>query len=311
MANRRRIGNLVGIAIGLLGLGFVGIRLADDWPSVTEALSDANWWLVALALILGLAGMTTIGLNWHFILRDLGAEVPSVQASLHQYFVGQLGKYVPGGIWPIVGRAEMAHRGGASRTAAYGGTLMSLAATYLASLLTAALLLASSLLRGDSPSWAVWLLFLIPVGILLLHPRALNWAIGWMSRVLKRELSIQLPSWSRSITTIALHVPSWLAISGATWLISKALGGDVGFDLIGVATCIAWFLGFVVIGLPGGIGVREAVFVSLASPLGPSLAATVALVARAIFVIVDLVGAGLSTGIHWARASETPKPGPG
>jgi uncharacterized membrane protein YbhN (UPF0104 family) len=132
-----------------------------------------------------------------------------------------------------------------------------------------------------------------------------------MTRILKRDLSIEIPSWSTSIKTILLHVPSWLAIAGATWLVSLALGGNVAFDLIGVATCIAWFLGFIVIGLPGGIGVREAVFVSLAGPLGAPLAATIALVARVIFVVVDLLGAGLFTAIHWARSSGTPKPDPG
>lgn len=308
MPRRRVIGNLVGIAIGLVGLGFVVVRLASDWPAVTDSLGDADWWLLVYALLVGLVGMTIIGLNWRVILRDLGASTGSVRSNLHQYFVGQLGKYVPGGIWPVVGRAEMAHRGGTNRAAAYAGTLLSLAATYLAALLTAALFAASALVRGERIGWWGWLLLVVPVGLMALHPRVLTWGVQLMSRLAGREISLQVPTWSKSVWMVSRHIPAWLAISFATFLVSAALEGGATFDQVGVATCVSWFLGFVVIGLPGGIGVREAVFVSLiGSAVGDSVGATVALLARIVFIAVDLVGAGVSTGVHWSTSSETPR----
>lgn len=300
---RRRIAGVVGIAIGLLGLVFVAIRLAGDWPAVTDALSGAVWPLILLAVAVGVAGMTTIGLNWHWMLREAreGASVHA-RASLYQYFVGQLGKYVPGGVWPIVGRAEMAHRGGASRTAAYGSTLLSLGSTYLAALMTAAIFMAILGLRGGGSSWAVWLVLVVPVGLVLLHPRVVSRVVSVVSRISGRNLDLPVASWSRSVSIVLLHLPAWLAISGATYLVSQALGGGASFDRVGVATCVAWFLGFVVIGLPGGLGVREAVFVALVAPMDPAIAAAVALVSRVVFVVVDLVGAGLSTGWHLSRS---------
>lgn len=194
---------------------------------------------------------------------------------------------------------------------AYAGTLLSLASTYLAALLTAALLLAVAVARGAGSTWEIWVIALIPIGILLLHPKVMSRVVGIMSRLTRRDLKLPIPTWAQSISMVALHIPSWLAISAATYSVSEALGGDLAFDRIGVATCVAWFLGFVVIGLPGGIGVREAVFVSLTAPLGPSLAAAVALVSRVVFVLVDLVGAGASTGWHWTRSSGKPTSGRG
>ncbi|MFP4555107.1 MAG: lysylphosphatidylglycerol synthase domain-containing protein [Actinomycetota bacterium] len=301
-ATRRRITGFIGIAIGLLGLVFVIIRLARDWDVVTDALAAARWPLVFLALVVVIAGMTIIGLNWHSMLRDAGGPSAPQRASLHQYFVGQLGKYVPGGVWPIVGRAEMAHRGGASRTAAYGSTLLSLGSTYLASLMTAATFMAIVGLRGGGSSWAVWLVLVVPIGLLLLHPQVVSRVVSLVSRVFGRTLDLPIASWQRSVTIVVLHLPAWLAISAATYLVSQALGGGASFDRIGVATCVAWFLGFVVIGLPGGLGVREAVFVALTTPMDPAIAAAVALVSRVVFVVVDLVGAGLSTGWQLTRS---------
>lgn len=296
--NKRRISGLVGLIIGVLGLAFVTIRLIRDWSTVVEAFSSARWLLAVGALAVGLLGMTTIGLNWHRILRDLGFVANRRRTSLHQYFVGQLGKYIPGGIWPIVGRAEMAHRGGATRSAAYAGTLLSLGSTYLAGLLTAAAFLAVLGLGGDEPGWTIWLVAIIPIGLLALHPSVLTQTMRWASRISKRQLEVPIPKWSRSVTLVVLHIPAWLAISAATYLVSESLGGGASFGRVVVATSVAWFLGFVVIGLPGGIGVREAVFVSLVSPMDPAIAAAVALVSRVVFIVVDLAGAGLSTGWH-------------
>ncbi len=42
----------------------------------------------------------------------------------------------------------------------------------------------------------------------------------------------------------------------------------------------------------GEVGVREVVFVAAAGSLDPGLAATVAVVARLAFVVVDAIGAG-------------------
>lgn len=299
---RQRVTGLVGIAIGLVGLVFVIIRLGQDWDAVTNALSSARWPLVLIAVVVGIAGMTTIGLNWHWMLRDAGGASVHPRASLHQYFVGQLGKYVPGGVWPIVGRAEMAHRGGTSRTAAYGSTLLSLASTYLAALMTAAGFMAVVGVRGGGSNWAVWLVLVVPIGLLMLHPQVVSRVVSVVSRISGRTLDLPIASWSRSVTIVLFHLPAWLAISGATYLVSQALDGGVSFDRIGVATCAAWFLGFVVIGLPGGLGVREAVFVALVAPMDPAIAAAVALVSRVVFVVVDLAGAGLSTGWHLSRS---------
>lgn len=301
-AARQRITGLIGIAIGVIGLAFVVVWLAQDWPEVTEALSTARWPMVLAAVGLGIVGMTTIGLNWYGMLRDLGVRSADPRSSLHQYFVGQLGKYVPGGIWPIVGRAEMAARGGVGRAPAYASTLLSLGSTYLASLMTAAVFMAIVGLAGGGSSWAVWVILLVPLGIILLHPMVVSRVVDLAARVSGGRPDLPVAPWGRAVALVLLHFPSWFAISAATYLVSEALGGGVGFARIGMATCIAWFLGFVVIGLPGGLGVREAVFVTLATPMDPAIAAAVALVSRAVFVVVDLTGAGLSTGWHLSKS---------
>jgi uncharacterized membrane protein YbhN (UPF0104 family) len=56
--------------------------------------------------------------------------------------------------------------------------------------------------------------------------------------------------------------------------------------------------GFLVIVVPSGLGVREAMFVALTqAALGGPTAATVAIVSRLVFVAGDLLGAAIAAGM--------------
>ena len=58
---------------------------------------------------------------------------------------------------------------------------------------------------------------------------------------------------------------------------------------------LSWIVGFVLVPVPGGVGVREAAFVAAAGSLDPGIAAATAVAARALFVVVDALGAALGT----------------
>lgn len=284
----------LGLAIGVAGLVFVISRLVSDWEAVSDALRHARQPLLLLALLAGLASMSSIGLVWRGILHHLGSRLTAGD-SLHRYFVGQLGKYVPGGIWPVVGRAEMARRSGVGGRVAYLSTVYSLVATYAGALATAAI---ASLPLTQEPAgwwWSPWLLPGLILGVLLLHPRVLTGVIGWVRRFAPSVETIPIPRWIEAIRTVVVHVPAWVGISVATWLVVSAYGGTTPLPALLVVTPLAWLAGFVVVASPGGLGVREAVFVAVITPWDPELAAAIALTARLVFVLVDLIGAGLST----------------
>ena len=135
------------------------------------------------------------------------------------------------------------------------------------------------------------------VGALLLHPQVLRRVVAILGRLSASVRRIEVPRWRETIGAIALHIPSWIGISTATWLVVIAYGGAAPWWALLLVTPLAWLAGFVVIASPGGIGVREAVLVAAISPWDPELSAAIALTARLIFVIVDLLGAGLSTAV--------------
>jgi uncharacterized membrane protein YbhN (UPF0104 family) len=287
----RRLSEFLGLAIGLAGILFVVRVLNLQWSVVVSSVQAADLAILLLAFLLGLAGMTQIGLGWRRALALVGEQRP-VADTLFRYFVGQLGKYVPGGIWPVLGRSEMARRAGISAKAAYSSTLLSLGATYLAAIMTAVLAFPLGLDESSGPSVPqIWVLALLPFGLLALHPRVLSLLNRAGTPLTGAIPTTEIPAWRVSLRLVARHIPAWLAISFATMAVSIALGGAGDVWNLVFATSLSWVVGFLIVPVPGGLGVREAVFIATATSLTPALAATVAVTARLLFVAIDATAA--------------------
>ena len=289
-SRRAKVGSSVmGLVLATAAVVFVTRSLVRDRAQIGDALADASLWWVAAGVALAVAGMTAIAVPWRHAIRLLGADMPNREI-VSRYFVGEIGKYVPGGVWPILGRGELARRWGVGRAPAYGSVLLSLLALYLAAMLVVVAGL-PALVSGGDGSGPVGVLLLLPVGLAALHPRAISVATGLVERVSGRSIAIEVPSWRSSVGLVARYVPSWLAIGGATWAVARALDPSAGVLEVGTAAVLSWLVGFVLVPVPGGVGVREAAFVAAAGSLDPGIAAAVAVGARAIFVVVDAAGA--------------------
>ncbi len=289
--NPSRRSRSIGVIVGLVGLAFAAYAVYLSRDELTGADLDAAVLLAAMGI--GLAGMFTVGANWLRIMRKLGATVPSL-GGMRWYYVGQLGKYIPGGLWAVLGRSELASRDGVARSIAYPSVAMSLITTYAAAAATGGLFLAfgSSGAAGKA-GWLVGSLAMIGITVAVLSEAVIGRINALTSRF---GTTVTLPSASPrlSSTAIALTMPAWVAIGAATSVTASALGFDPDTVDVVAATSYAWLAGFLVLPLPGGLGVREAVFIALWG--GPaSEAAAIAVLARIVFILVDLTGAAVSS----------------
>jgi len=295
--NRSRLVNLGGIVIGVAGVAFVGARIVRDREAIADAMSSAEpGWLV-VGGVAGTIAMALIGLNWLLIIRHAGAAAPW-RRGMAWFFVGQLGKYVPGGIWPIVGQAELAHRDATPRGVAYSSTAMSMVATFLGAASVAAItgLISSSGHRLASLALAVLLVLLLAAVAIPSVRRACD---RLARRVTTRELRLPDGRWFALL--VARHLPVWLAFAGMNVFAVVALGVDVDGQLLVeliFVTCVSWMAGFVVVGVPGGIGVRETIFISMTTAsLGAGVAVSAAVLSRIVSIAVDLLGAAVAAAV--------------
>ena len=122
-----------------------------------------------------------------------------------------------------------------------------------------------------------------------------DWRVPLSSPVSFRSrafaIRVPLPVISSAVMSYAF---AWLAIGLTTLLAAKALDLPIGLVDAVALTAAAWLAGFVIVFVPGGVGVREATFVALApEALAPSQALAIALVTRLLFVAADMVGLGV------------------
>ena len=294
-----RISSLLGIAIGIAGVAFVARTLISKWSEVTDAFSQVNAVNLVLSLLLGLAAMTSIGWIWVTMIVARSHNVRHRNA-MSWYFTGQLGKYVPGGIWPIVGRAELAVRNGIPRIDAYASTGLSLVTTYAAAVVTIGIGAAAT--TGHRLIAILIAIALMAAYASFSQPSLRAVIIRVASRISSSASSLTDPQ--RLVRLTVLHIPAWLLMSLSTSVTATAFGANIGIADMLFITTTSWLAGFVVVGVPGGIGVREAVFTSLAGGIiGTPMAVSLALMSRVVFIAVDLSGALISNVISRLNSS--------
>ncbi|WP_029136100.1 lysylphosphatidylglycerol synthase transmembrane domain-containing protein [Nakamurella lactea] len=294
---RRKLAALsvvVGTVLALACLWFVGAQFARDWNRSKELLANARWAWLILAVPLALTGMTMLGMVWRSVLAALGTTVRRRQLFVW-YQIGMLGKYIPGGIVQVVGRAELATRGGVPRSTAYNSVALSMGATYICGALVSAILLPFALADRGSVGSIWWILLVIPIGLAALHPKVLGLLFRLAEKAFGGADDRQVPSWGASVVLVARHAPGWLVNGLACWVCALAFAPSAPIGTVVFAGIISWVGGFLVIFVPSGAGVREAMFVALAAPVigGPAAAAT-AIVSRLVFVLGDVLGALLA-----------------
>ena len=302
---RRRAAQLttvVGLLIGGLTCAFVVRTLSSEWSEVREAVLDASPAWVAACFLLCIASMTSIGWVWTDVLALLGAPVRRSRA-LAWYYIGELGKYLPGGVWPVLGRGELARRNGpVPGPRAYASVALSLVTLYLAAMLVAVGLLPFAL-GDDGPGAAAFVLVLLPLGLAALHPRVIEPLLGLVRRVTKRPLAMEVPPWRDTVVVVLRYVPTWVCIGGATAAMAQAIDPGASPTRVAFAAVLSWTAGFLAVPVPAGAGVRETVFIA-ASGLSPELGATVAVATRVLFIVVDGGGAAVA-GAYLRRVRQT------
>src|SRR5689334_12797681 len=101
------------------------------------------------------------------ILSGLGSQLP-VRPSARFYFVGQLGKYIPGSIWPVLAQMELGHDHNIPRCRSAAALVIAIMVSLATGLIVTVLTI--PFIDGDRYPTLWWLLVPIPILGALLSP---------------------------------------------------------------------------------------------------------------------------------------------
>lgn len=283
---RSRVYFTLRLALALVGLAFIGAALASALRDPTlSVLPSATSFLAAVTMVV--VGLWAAVAGW---ARLLGSPItPNVARG---FLLAQLGKYVPGGIWQIVGQVGHATStidvGGRRATLAYlVSVVVQITAGLVVGLPIVALSEAPGWIRGTVAAAAVVMVALIVEYRLL---RRILLALPWI-RSAGQDRDELMPPRSALLYACGTSSIAMLA-AGAVFVV--AYRAPAGSYLVETAPAyaLAWTIGFLAVPFPAGLGIREAALLLLI-PGGSSTAIVAAsAIVRVIYIVGELVAIG-------------------
>lgn len=297
---RRRLLTAVraGFVLAAVGLGVAAI--ARDLDGFRAALATIGASRAAAALALVVVGLLVSAEVWRTSVVPVTGALTR-PASRAIFFVSQLGKYIPGGLWTIAAQVDLARRYGLRRSAMGVGALLYLGFHVATGVVVAAVLVplgTPGLLREQA--WVPVVGVLSVIGLL---PPVLDRVVRLGLKVL-RQPPLPAPLTARDIARpVGWLVVVWAAFGLATYVVAaplvaaepaaagSAVGGPAATLLVlsvgGFA--LAWVVGVLVLPAPAGVGAREvALVLALAPVLSVTQATSVAVVLRVAHAVADL-----------------------
>jgi len=279
------------------------IRHGSEWLSEIAQLSwEPDPLLIMLSALLLFISLWLTPFAWIWISRKLGSK-SSYSELRGVWFVSHLGRYVPGKIWLFIGRAGYLKSTGMStlnsalapvyelmHTASAVGVITLFAALFFPEFLNSNILRTTAIIAGIC-------MLVLP----LLHPvqkYVYRFKENKNSKTSSSDTADRIqflrPGFSIKITALFSTV---FIIRGLSLFVLLAA---LGISSKGVLVCIAatplsWLAGYIVFLVPGGIGVREAVTISMIagpSETGPILAAVLG--QRLLLALIEVILAGIS-----------------
>ena len=266
---KKRLFAALKVLIFLAVCGCVGWKLYTSWGTIQEFPWTPNYPLLALAGICYAVAFIPAAVFWRYVMQTLGQK-PGAYEAFRAYYIGHLGKYVPGKAFVLVIRAGLLNHEKTKITAA-GASVFVETMTMMAVGAFIAAMIAVIGFRQTEHGHLPWLVALgVMVGTMLpILPPVFHFVA---KRLKKFNVELEGLSFKTLAVGWLLNIPVWIMLGVSLWLTMQGLGvksesimTELPFCILAVSLSIV--AGFASM-LPAGLGSREAVmiFVLIATP---------------------------------------------
>lgn len=273
----RRLGpwlrRLISVTLIVLIIYFLVAPVLREWNSVEARIGRIEIWRILLAVAMYAAGLFIFRAEtWRSLLAGLGQRLPA-RATARVWALGHLFRYIPGRAYQIA-RMELTRPLGPSAVQVNVATRLEGALMLISAAVVAMVSLWLVAFARVGPDWHPLLFLaalLIPTALLLTIPRLFYGVVPAATGLWRRGAEAR----------IRIHGPRLLLLTlweilGLIWqsiaislLIGSALSSEGHWWVIAGAWSCGWAAGHLARFAPGGIGVREIVFVAVLSVLLP------------------------------------------
>jgi uncharacterized membrane protein YbhN (UPF0104 family) len=301
-ASTSRLRQISGFVVLAVVLGGVALTVARNWRDFVHSMHQISVTGAVLSLVFGIVGVGGTFMEWRAVLRGLGVNF-GVRDGAQVFFVSQLGKYLPGSVWPIVIQMEAGRTRGASRRTMLAANLVTVVLGLATGVVIAGALLPFSYPSALHRFW--WALAALPLVLVLAHPRSMPFLLDGALRLVHRPpLGVQMSA-ADTARASAWAMVGWIGLGLHLAVLVAAMGKPTAglYVLCIGAMGLAVTAGILFIPAPAGAGLREVVLgyvLVVVVTSGQALAVVVA--SRVLLIAADLLLAAVF-GLTRARQS--------
>lgn len=288
----------------------VAVVVAFLWRTIVGAWNDLMAhprhvdfsWLVAAGAFYLLASLFC-GVFWHRILRALGQNV-RLTTAIRAFFVGHLGKYVPGKAMVVILRAGMVRGPGVDASLAVVSVFLETLTMMSVGSILAAIVLAVWFRGHNDQSMFFWgSLGMAAVAGLPTLPPIMRWLVrlagfgkiepATLEKLRAIGFKIILLGWF-------LNIFNWIALGLSYWAVLKSIGAEANLaanlHLYIASVAFSTVIGFLSC-VPSGAIVREGALVESAKIMLPNLSGTEALLASVLLRLASIAAELFIAGV--------------
>jgi len=261
-AHNKAILSLLGRLALAAVLCFAIYYIHRNWQGIRQVKHHFTAQILILAALCSFAGYVARGSVWALVSYEITGIRMHVLEAFRISSISWLGRYIPGKIWSLVGKAYMSapsRKELPQYAAAVALDTLWLQVTAVALVLcVASFSPAARPHLGQYQNLCLTMLFAL---LFLCDPHVLAYSFNTVARILGRP---SLPRRPRYLSLLALLLVDAFAIvcwaSAFTVLASGILPVTIpDFPFCLAVFAIAWVAGFAVLFAPGGIGVRDSI----------------------------------------------------
>lgn len=301
MTNKQAIKTILSWLVVALIFFLIGKNIVKNYNEIKDHLKELDFMLLGLAFFVLFLPMFFLTYLWQAILKSMGLKL-TYNETFSIYFIGNLGKYIPGKIWQFFMMAYMAKDKGLSAgkafSAAFVGQMLSITAGILIAFVTIGFSFKKYI---ANPIYIVsFILFICFILTLFIKPQLVEKSGNLIAKKLGRASTLKLEfNPKKLVIFISAYSVIWVLVGVSFFIICRSLI-NVGLEKLPFtigAFSASVVIGFLTLFAPGGIGVREGL-ITILLPKGeittPTIASIISIIARLIFTLNEIALFGIA-----------------
>lgn len=286
---------IIGNIITIVAIFYVIKRLMNNDYDYSQLLVSKNIFPMLIIIVVQSVMVMTNAFPWKILVEMLTERKVPFAETIPVYVSANLMKYVPGNVFQYVGRNQLAVRNRLPHLPVALATMLDVLITVIAAAIISIFFLydfIAKYLRVNS--WMQTALIIVGIIIVL----AVFLMFLFRNQIWKKIENYSYLFSTKSIKTILIALIYYiivLMISSLMYLIvviyitDTPLSSQVFLQLFSAYT-LAWLVGFITPGAPGGIGIKELVMVAVTGGyIGTDVITLSMVIIRILLVVADCI----------------------